>query len=61
MTFAIDEDGNDDVDDDDDEDENKVHQDDDDDDDDSDPVAAGCRFNYPKVTGHNYSTRRIKG
>ena len=57
MTFAIDEDGNDDVDDDDEEDENKVHQDDDD----GDPVAAGCRFNYPKVTGHNYSTRRIKG
>ena len=60
MTFAIDEDGNDDVDDDEEEDENKVHQDDDDDDD-GDPVAASCRFNYPKVTGHNYSTRRIKG
>ena len=57
MTFAIDEDGNDDVDDEEEEDENKVHQDDDD----GDPVAAGCRFNYPKVTGHNYSTRRIKG
>ena len=57
MTFAIDEDGNDDVDDDEEEDENKVHQDDDD----GDPVAASCRFNYPKVTGHNYSTRRIKG
>ena len=57
MTFAIDEDGNDDVDDEEEEDENKVHQDDDD----GDPVAASCRFNYPKVTGHNYSTRRIKG
>ena len=47
----------DDVDDEEEEDENKVHQDDDD----GDPVAASCRFNYPKVTGHNYSTRRIKG
>ena len=56
MTFAIDEDGNDDGDDKEEEDGSKVHYDDD-----GDPVAAGCRFNYPKVTGHNYSTRRIKG